>query len=450
MSKFGFIMRKFLKILAYFLGFILVLLLVTIKPLDREKYTEKAHYKQFKTLISGFKPCETKGELRAGWAKLNITPAKPMAMAGYGNRRGKPYTAVHDSVFVRAIAIEINQQKTFFLSADLLIIPPSVNALLESKLKSLGIDIQNVHFGATHSHNSLGSWGNTVTGKLFAGPYDPKIEPFLVEKICKVLQNAQSNLAPAKIAYGEIIDKDDIKNRLEIAKPEIDPEIRSLQIVQKTGKKAQLVTYAAHSTVLNSATFELSRDYSGVLVDKLEKENVDFAMFMAGAVGSMGPIEKGMNDFDEVNNQGLNVYNHVLNLKYAEVENSIFSTRIELPMAAASAKISQNFALRSWVFKYLFGDFPTYLKITKIGKTLFIGTPCDFSGELMIPLDAYAKSKGLDLVITSFDGSYVGYITKDEHYDLDLYETRTMNWFGPENGAYFSEVIRSIVDKVGN
>jgi neutral ceramidase len=442
-------MKKFLKVLGFVFVLLFFLIALAIKPIDREKYTEKPHYKLFKEQFKGFKFKNNTGDLKAGWAKINITPAVPMAMAGYGKRQGKPYTAVHDSIFVRAIALDINSQKTFFLSADLLIIPPSVNALLENRLKRIGIDIQNVHFGATHSHNSIGSWGNTITGKLFAGPYDPKIEPFLVKNICNVLQKAQENLAQASMSYGEIIDKQDIRNRLEIAKPEIDPEIRSLLLTQNTGKKAQLVTYAAHSTVLNSATLELSRDYSGVMVDALEKSQVDFAMFMAGAVGSMGPIEKGVDDFDEVDNQGIGVYNHVTELKFKEVKNSIFSTRIILPMAASSAKISQNWALRPWVFKYLFGDFPTYLKITKIGQTLFIGTPCDFSGELMIPLDAYAKSKGLDLVVTSFNGSYVGYITKDEHYDLDLYETRTMNWFGPENGAYFSEVIRDIIDKAG-
>jgi neutral ceramidase len=441
-------MKKFIKVLGFIFVLVLIILIASIKPIDRAKYTEKAHYKLFKSQFGNFKPILSSGLLQAGWAKINITPAAPMAMAGYGNRRGKPYTAVHDSVFVRALAFDINGQKTFFLSADLLIIPPSVNALLEAKLKTIGIDIKNVHFGATHSHNSLGSWGNTITGKLFAGPYDPTIEPFLVKNICKVLQKAQENMAPADISYGEIIDKQDIRNRLEIAKPEIDPEIRSLKIVQNTGKKAQLITYAAHSTVLNSATLELSRDYSGVLVDKLEKNQVNFAMFMAGAVGSMGPIEKGIDDFDEVNNQGTSVFNFVNNIQFKNVESNFFSTRIELPMSAASAKISQNWALRPWVFKYLFGDYPTYLKITKIGQTLFIGTPCDFSGELMIPLDAYAKSKGLDLVITSFNGSYVGYITKDKHYDIDLYETRTMNWFGPQNGAYFSEVIRDIIDRL--
>jgi neutral ceramidase len=57
-----------------------------------------------------------------------------------------------------------------------------------------------------------------------------------------------------------------------------------------------------------------------------------------------------------------------------------------------------------------------------------------------------ARAQGQNLIVTSFNGGYVGYITKDEWYDLNKYETRTMNWFGPYNGAYFSEIIGSIVE----
>ena len=77
-----------------------------------------------------------------------------------------------------------------------------------------------------------------------------------------------------------------------------------------------------------------------------------------------------------------------------------------------------------------------------------VGMPCDFSGELTPELDAYAKSKRLNLMVTSFNGHYTGYITEDSHYDLEEYETITMGWFGPFNGAYLQEVTRDIIDKL--
>ena len=77
-----------------------------------------------------------------------------------------------------------------------------------------------------------------------------------------------------------------------------------------------------------------------------------------------------------------------------------------------------------------------------------IGTPSDFSGELVDSLDEFATTKKIDLLIHSFNGGYLGYITKDKWYDktdINTYETYTMNWFGPNNGDYFSEIIENII-----
>jgi neutral ceramidase len=439
--------KKFIKIVGFIMIFLAILLAICIKPIDRQTYTQKPHYTAWKQSVKELSFVQYNEQIKAGWAKVNITPAKPMAMAGYGVRKGKPDIAVHDSVFVRAICLETGGQKSYLVSADLLIIPPSVYTMLKSRLFAAGVNIENVHFAATHSHNSLGSWGNTITGKLFAGPYDPAVETFLTEKITEAIGKASQNLVDANISYGETVDSTDVRNRLEVENPGLDAELRSLQIERTDGRKASLLTYAAHSTVLNSSTYELSRDYSGVLVDSLEK-TYDFAMFMAGAVGSMGPVEKGSDDFDEVHNQGRNIFIKAQNIAYAAVGEGMVQKQLTLPLASASPKISQNWALREFVFKILFGDFSAHIKITKLGNTLMLGMPCDFSGELMTTLDAYAKKKGLNLIITSFNGSYIGYITADRHYDKDLYETRTMAWYGTENGAYFSEIVRDIIDKI--
>jgi len=82
----------------------------------------------------------------------------------------------------------------------------------------------------------------------------------------------------------------------------------------------------------------------------------------------------------------------------------------------------------------------------RMGNLLFIGVPCDFSGELVAPLEKYANDRGIELIITSFNGGYAGYVTKDEWYDFNKYETRTMNWYGHEIGKYMSVAITKIID----
>jgi neutral ceramidase len=382
---------------------------------------------------------------------VNITPPYPTPTAGYGKRRGKVYTSVHDSVYVRAIVIDNGITKAAIVAADLLIIPPTVIKLLQSRLTEKEIPFDQVFFGATHSHNSVGGWGTGISSLFFSGKYDSKTVDRLADAFYQAIVKAKAEMEPAQLTYMEAIDSLDIRNRLVGEEGEIDPEIRSAAFVTKSGKKAILSSYAAHSTVLNSSNIVLSRDYPGMLVDSLEKDRYNFAMYMAGAVGSMGPIEKGKDDFDEVKNQAYGVQQAILSEKSvkAEAKGAILeAVTLPLPLRQPTPRLTMNIVLRPWAFKKAFGEYPVYIKALRIGNMLMVGMPCDFSGELVAGLDAYAKTKGLNLIVTSFNGGYIGYITHDKYFDRDLYETKTMNWYGPYNGAYLQEVIKDIIDKL--
>lgn len=425
-----------------------------VQYIDTTDYKEMDYYKAWKSQVANQtydKVVSKRERLQVAYAKENFTPAKPYPMAGYGKRKGEPYKAVHDSVYVRTLGIRTGEIESFIVSFDLLIVPPPVTERIKKATTEMGIPFEQVYLGATHSHNSLGGWYNTLVGELFAGPYDPKVEELIADKAIASIKNARKNYFYASMRYEEDIDSSDVFNRLLNNETDIDPEIRS--IVFK-GEKDSLVltTYSAHSTVLSSKDMELSRDYPGVLVDSLEKSGYSFAMYLAGAVGSMGPTIRNKKSFAEAQLHGSLVTKEWLseNEKEGKTQDSISvaSLRADLPMRVPSPRISQKFALRPWLFYKLFGDYPTFVKASKIGNTLLIGLPCDFSGELMEELDNYATSKGMNLIVTSFNGAYAGYITDDRHFATDHYETITMSWFGPQNGAYFSEVAKDVIDEM--
>jgi neutral ceramidase len=448
---------KFFRILFRIIGSIVLLLVLIIATMvttmDHTPYKEMPYYGQWKKIINDVKPdtSGSTGELKVGWAKVNITPASPTPTAGYGNRRGRPYTAVHDSVYIRAMVIDNGVTKAAIIAADLLIVPPTVIKLLQSRLTEKEIPFDNIYFGATHSHNSVGGWGTGISGLFFSGKYNEKTVENLADAIFQAIVQAKAKLEPAKLTYMESIDTIDIRNRLVGEEGGIDPEIRSAAFVTASGQKAILSSFAAHSTVLNSKNIVLSRDYPGMLVDSLEKGRYNFAMYMAGAVGSMGPIEKGTDDFDEVKNQAFGVQKALLSdfTKKQESKGSILEAiTLPLPLRAPSPRLTMNLVLRPWAFNKAFGEYPVFIKALRIGNILMVGMPCDFSGELVGTLDAYAKTKGLNLLVTSFNGGYIGYITHDKYFDRDLYETKTMSWYGPYNGAYLQEVIKDIIDKL--
>ncbi len=448
---------KIIKFLGKTVGILLLLIIAMlasmVTTMDLTPYKEMPYYSQWKSEIGAISKDSIMhtGPIRVGWAKVNITPNKPMPMAGYGNRRGKPFTMVHDSIWIRTMVIDNGSTQVALVAADLLILPPTVTKALQEKLTANEVPFDQVFFGATHSHNSLGGWGKGISGLFFSGEYDEQVVTRLTDAIISSIVLAKKDLSSASISYSEAIDTIDIRNRLVGTEGTIDPEIRSMMVKRTDGKSAILSSYAAHSTVIDSKNMELSRDYPGILVDSLEHGHYNFAMYMAGAVGSMGPIEKGIDDFDEMKNQALGIQ-HAMQLTDSlppfESNISVRSLTIALPMRDPSPRLTMNLVLRSWAFKKAFGDFPIYIKAVRLGNILMVGMPCDFSGELVAGLDAYAKTKGLDLMITSFNGGYVGYITHDKYFDRDLYETKPMSWYGPYNGAYLQEVIKDIIDKI--
>jgi neutral ceramidase len=448
---------RFIKILLKILGsvvLLLVLILATmVTTMDHTPYKEMPYYGQWKKIIGGVKldTAGSSGQLRAGWAKVNITPSSPTPTAGYGNRRGKLYTSVHDSVYVRAMVIDNGVTKVAIVAADLLIIPPTVIKALQSRLTDKEIPFEQVFFGATHSHNSVGGWGTGISSLFFSGKFEQGTVDRLADAFYTAIVEAKKRVEPVKLTYMESIDRVDIRNRLVGEEGVIDPEIRSAAFVTSKGEKAILSSFAAHSTVLNSKNIVLSRDYPGMLVDSLEKGRYNFAMYMAGAVGSMGPIEKGSDDFDEVKNQAYGVQRALLDssaIKQDSKDAILEAITLPLPLREPSPRLTMKLVLRSWAFKKAFGEYPVFVKALRVGNILMVGMPCDFSGELVAELDAYAKAKGLNLMVTSFNGGYIGYITNDKYFDRDLYETKTMSWYGPYNGAYLQEVIKDIIDQL--
>jgi hypothetical protein len=91
------------------------------------------------------------------------------------------------------------------------------------------------------------------------------------------------------------------------------------------------------------------------------------------------------------------------------------------------------------------GEF-TYLQI---GNIIFMGTPCDFSGELYADADfnKRCEQNNKHLIITSFNGNYIGYVTADQHYNKNEEEVMALNWVGPSFGRYFTTCIQKMVSK---
>lgn len=449
------VVRILLKVGLGLVLIIVVFLAVSLAPVDETPYRQMTYYTQTRQRLEQLPtPAPARSLIRAGWSRVNITPPYTTPTGGYGVRRGQHWRVVSDSIFARAIVLDNGGTRVAVVALDLLITPPTVTEALKKRLPEVGLRWENVYMGAIHSHNSVGGWAPGLVGQLIAGEYDEKIVTRITDGVLAAIRQAQAGMAPVAIGFGQTDASDHITSRIAQSGPTkpLDGQIRLLKLRKQTGESALLCSYAGHATLFDGRNGDyLSRDYPGSLVDRLEKKSADFALFLAGAVGSTAPTPRGKTDFEEIRN-----YAGDLALRIERVvpqietrpDSSLAILTLPLDLREPHPRVIGNWRVRPWLFYAVYGDYPSDLKALRIGKTVLLGTPCDFSGEFVADFKPLATRKGVNLMITSFDGGYIGYVTPDRYYNRSTYETRDMNWFGPYNGAYFEEMMMGLLEKI--
>ncbi|EAZ81439.1 neutral/alkaline non-lysosomal ceramidase N-terminal domain-containing protein [Algoriphagus machipongonensis] len=445
--------KKLLKIsgkilLGVFL-FIFLLGIILFTWVDRSPIQEQEFYKNtFADLERMEFQSSTNNFWLSGWGKANMTPETPAELVGYAPR-GK-YEFVQDSSFVKALTISNGKSSVAWLSYELLIVHPHLAAAIDSAIQQQNLPLDQVIFTATHTHAGLGGYMPGPVGDLAFGGYDDQIVQLIVDKSISALNQAISSQDTASIQYKKINAEEYVANRF-IKEDPIEPSIRQLIFTKKNGETATFFTYSAHATILSSKFMGLSGDYPFYLTEDLEENSYDFAMFAAGTVGSHRPVTGGKS-IEEVQRyaQKLDSVMRIKMTYYSTVKKHQIKTGF-LPIALRDPhlRISDDLRLRPWLFNYLLGDTNVHFDVTQIGNILMIASSGEISGVFMAKWEAHAKTLGLNLIITTFNGGYMGYITPDEYYDKHFHEVREMNWYGPGNGKYYDELITKIIDRAG-
>lgn len=441
----------FTKILKIFLGafiFLILLGFVLITTVDRSPIENQDFYKQTIQKLDQEPWTETQGEAwLAGWAKVNMTPKQPVDLVGYAPRG--PYEFVQDSSFVKALTLSNGKSQLAWLNFELLIVHPALAHAVEKEVKNAELGIDQLIFTATHTHSGMGGYMPGPLGELAFGGYDEKIVRGIVEASVQALRTAMGTQDTVSISFRKTNAPDHVSNRF-IKDGPYDPFVRQLIFTRKSDrKKALFFTYSAHATCLSSKFMGLSGDYPKFLTQRLERRDYDFALYAAGTVGSHRPMAHG-NTPEKVQEYAASL-DSVIWLRmtnFASNKNpKIKFSRLDLALRSPHLRISDNLRIRPWLFDYLVGDTNAHLDITLIGNILQIASSGEISGVFYEEWEKLAQEKGLKLIITVFNGGYIGYITPDELYDEHFHEVREMNWYGPGNGNYFDQLIKKTIEK---
>jgi hypothetical protein len=249
------------------------------------------------------------------------------------------------------------------------------------------------------------------------------------------------------LGQGHFAAPDFVRNRVVGRLGRVDPEFSYAVVKQTEGKMAVVGSYAAHATVLSSDLMEFSADYPGCWQRVIEQSTGGIALFLAGGVGSHSPVppEQG---FAGAQRMGKALAQVVLaRLPETPLTNSVSFgiLGLEFPMPPTNVRLSDGLRLRPWLTRRLMPVRATsFIQGFRLDNWIWISTPCDFSGELALGIKAYLRGEGVNSVITSFNGDYIGYVIPLKYYHLNGYEPRTMSFFGPNVPDMFDDLIRSL------
>lgn len=230
--------------------------------------------------------------LSAGIARQTITPPPGTALFGYATERLGNHVA--DDLNATALVLQSGSTIAVFVSLDICVIDEEETAKIrEDASAKTAIAPQNITIHATHTHSGPATvnargWGERNTAYL------DSIRPHIVQ----VIVQAQQSLQPVRVGFG--VTKSDVGiNRRELTLKggvslgfnewgPCDDDLTVVRFEGEHGTVAQLIHLSAHPTSRGSEP-SVSRDWPGVMIDRVEKVTCAKVLFINGAFGDVAP-----------------------------------------------------------------------------------------------------------------------------------------------------------------
>ena len=241
--------------------------------------------------------------LRVGVARRDITPPLGTPLMGYA-RPERTALTVRDPLYATALAFERGGVAAALVSLDIAIIADDLVALIRSEVQKRtkgAIPGDHVNVCATQTHsgpNVQDCWGWCDRNQ----PFLDRMIPAAIDAIVE----AYEKRGPALVGVG-MVSSDVGVNRREVREDHsialgnnpwgaYDPAmiVARFEDPARLAKGepatiATLINYGAHPTVFDGATRAISRDWPGVMIDRVEHFSKAPALFINGAVGDIAP-----------------------------------------------------------------------------------------------------------------------------------------------------------------
>ena len=231
----------------------------------------------------------------AGAAREDITPAVGTLLYGYNPHQVS--TSIHDPLSVTAAAFRQGGETAVLLSVTVGDFATELNDEIRAKMsEACGVPASRLLVSATHTHSApnvagLEGWG---------GVDRPYVDDILFPAMIRTCAEAVNALAPAELAVGVTQSQVGVNRRQMMRDGSItlgqnpwgvyDPSMTCIAVRSAETKKGiiNLIHYGCHGTAAG-CNHEITRDWSGVMIDRMEAETGTLTAFWNGAMGDVGP-----------------------------------------------------------------------------------------------------------------------------------------------------------------
>jgi hypothetical protein len=216
-------------------------------------------------------------QVRAGVAKVKITPDTPVWLSGFA-ARSRPAETLAQDLWAKALAIEDAKGSRFVLvTVDLIGLTREITDEVAGRAKRRhGLERRQLLFNASHTHSGPSVWPRLHVARSSGPDVDRQMKSYaekLISALDDVVGDALGALQPATLEFAEGEATFAINRRKEhlgAVRPgedfpaPVDPSVPVLRALSVDGRPLAIVFgYACHNTVLTAQFAEISGDYAG-------------------------------------------------------------------------------------------------------------------------------------------------------------------------------------------
>lgn len=389
--------------------------------------------------------------LKAGTAKIDITPQYDVSLAGYVLREGKSTGVLHH-IFARALYLEQGGSSALIIVCDLIGFDKEYVANIRSNIREMtGKRNLDIMIACTHTHSGPATQYLRESGDIELGYLD-----WLETRLTALAHQSTQTVSPVFVHIGRTQLTGISENRREEGGP-IDPELIVMSIENNDGDRvATLINYTCHPTALQHTNMQVSGNYPGYTMQLVEQFTNSTALYFNGATGNIRPIrrntieamqytaeriaeavQKTLQNLMPLRNPKLISVSESLELNYEKVptESDIINTAFRkdrppfyMPEQTALLDKKQDRIIKGWRETMLSRlhngqlskSVPVEVQVIRLGPVSLIG----IGGELFVELGFAIKENAESeyVIISCYTNDNIGYIPSPQAYQHGGYE----------------------------